>query len=1193
VGLNNSKSDSPESLTLSIMEAQSAVQNFNNNSDNISNGRGPGRRRQNRPRRAHEHPPLESTPESSRPTQTELSRGSSSRGQPHTAPRGRGNARGNIHAGIQGAQPVSQETSRTLEPSFRRGRGRGIRTGRHGHSSIVSHRQFAGQLSRDVDEEGSQNSAMAASGLSADAPVFTPGSSSFKPQDKPQQQSRAPKGKAPQKPKRKMSMSSAPDLSTRIHEDIDHQVYECAVCTEDLHRRARVWFCRQCWSVFHLKCIQKWAKSKTDPNSPQNTETTATQWRCPGCNLEQENFPSNFTCWCEKEIDPPSLAGLPPFSCGQTCNRQRSCPHACPEVCHAGPCRPCTQMGPAQSCFCGREVKTKRCMETDYKNGWSCGQVCNELMPCGEHYCGRPCHEGLCGACEVPVEGRCYCGGETTEILCCDRGEERKSAKRRTDGESVSIERWIGLFDCGNVCNREFDCGKHRCQKPCHPQDETIAHCPRSPNVVSHCPCGKTPLLELSSVIRTSCEDDIPLCPQPCLKELRCEHKCQQICHTDECAPCTENVEVNCCCGRTKFKKLCYERDAEELLCDRVCHTNLNCGRHECGSRCCSGEKKATERLSSKKKQRIAQSLDPRTLEHDIEAEHICTRVCGRPLKCGNHTCEELCHRGPCSTCREAIFDEISCHCGRTIRYPPLPCGSKPPPCRFPCQRTPICGHPAIEHACHLDDEKCPKCPYHVTKVCLCGKNQLKNQLCSVKEARCGEVCNKKLKCGYHTCRKTCHRLGECEDAGIHCPQQCGKEKSCGHPCSDPCHSPFPCKEEKACQHKIFITCSCQRIKSEAKCLSTKGTPGNTQKSIPCDDECLRLQRNHKLQLALNIDPTTHTDSHIPYSSDTLASFTSLEQTWAQAQEKQLRDFAADPDAKRLRFKPMKRNHRAFIHSLAEDFGFDSESLDPEPHRHVALFKTPRFVAAPMKTLTDCVRIRHRLRTEAAADTSRSNALAALTAGDKESRPMNALLLTNLRFGLTTEELREALTPALHTPFAITFLTHAEEAIISFSSHPANIPLNLPALKLAALRALAKEHLASVQFCRIPPGAGSVASDAGHVELRESDVAFPSASSNAAGEVGWSRVAAKAAAQPRRVGLREPVVSRSSFVVLGSGAGRRSGSGSTDGGVKSEKGKGKKVEKVADSWEEEVEKLEELEGMEKGEDGGKGAREND
>lgn len=100
------------------------------------------------------------------------------------------------------------------------------------------------------------------------------------------------------------------------------------------------------------------------------------------------------------------------------------------------------------------------------------------------------------------------------------------------------------------------------------------------------------------------------------------------------------------------------------------------------------------------------------------------------PLKCGNHLCAELCHKGPCSSCLEAIFEEISCSCGRTVLQPPQPCGTRPPECRFDCTRQRSCSHPQIKHQCHEDSETCPKCPFLVDKPCICGKRTLKNQPC-------------------------------------------------------------------------------------------------------------------------------------------------------------------------------------------------------------------------------------------------------------------------------------------------------------------------------------------------------------------------------------------------------------------------------------------------------------------------------
>lgn len=139
--------------------------------------------------------------------------------------------------------------------------------------------------------------------------------------------------------------------------------------------------------------------------------------------------------------------------------------------------------------------------------------------------------------------------------------------------------------------------------------------------------------------------------------------------------------------------------------------------------------------------------------------------------------------------------------------------------------------------------------------------------------------------------------------------------------------------------------------------MSTKNNPWETrEETLKCDDECLRLQRKQQLAEALNIDSKTHNDDHIPYSDTTLKLFREMS-SWAQVQEREFRVFAGSPEEKRLRFKPMPATKRAFLHALAEDYGLDSQSSDPEPHRHICVFKTPRFVSAPNKTLAQCVQI--------------------------------------------------------------------------------------------------------------------------------------------------------------------------------------------------------------------------------------------
>ncbi|KAF1950388.1 hypothetical protein CC80DRAFT_482794 [Byssothecium circinans] len=1049
---------------------------------------------------------------------------------------GRGRGRGRGQGRVQPAVDGTAESAPIPPTNTRRGRG-----GHNGPARLAARttggRQFGGQLTAE---------AAPSSPLQPDAPAFQPGQPIIP---------RAPRARKPQLPK-----STAPDITTRIHEDIDNGHYECAICVEVIKRHSKgVWSCRTCWTVFHLGCIKKWSRNEGSAaarqQAPEGELPPPRQWRCPGCNLPKDELPqASSLCWCEKESEPKSLPGLPPFSCGQTCSRPRilpkKCPHPCPTTCHAGPCPPCTQMGPTQHCYCGKKSITRRCLDTDYEHGWSCGDVCGHLMPCGEHYCPQPCHEGSCGACEVRVPARCYCGQIEKDVLCCDKNVERNSSRKHIaeDGSST-VETWTGVFECPNLCGRGFDCGRHACEKPCHQQDAQPPHCPKSPDVVSHCPCGKTALKDISGTVRTTCEDPIPNCSKPCAKTLDCGHPCEQLCHQGDCSPCSRTTSIACRCGRTTSMTVCHQGTEEPPHCMRICRVSLNCGRHECGERCCPGERKAAERQSQRRKPR---PLDSARHHHDsgFEAEHIDTRSCGRPLRCGNpeHRCQELCHKGPCGTCREAIFDEISCHCRRTVLQPPLPCGTKPPPCHFQCERPKDCGHPQVAHNCHGDDESCPKCPFLTTKSCLCGKNTLKNQPCWLMEIRCADVCGKRLRCGAHRCPKQCHRPRECEEP---CKQPCGKDlNTCGHPCIATCHSPMPCKEQKPCQHKIFITCECQRIKQEAKCGASKNSEGNLKKTLKCDEECGRLERNRKLALALNVDPQ-HQSDHVPYSADTLNMY-QQNSTWAAAQEKELRLFAADSEAKRLRFKPMQRKQRAFLHSLAEDFGFDSESMDPEPHRHVAIFKTPRFVMAPMKSLAECVRIRQVQRVATSTTTTLSSRpKASVVSAD----PYNAFLITNARFALTSEEVRSVLKsvlPATSFPLEleISFLPTEHVALKPPIAARVNLPdrdvqAMLENIKTPLSKAFSSQKIGTLQLARL---------DASLNILRmESDAAG----------AGWSQVAAKAGAPQRNVQHNTAFGNKGGFAVLSLGSARKK----------------KKVERVevVDDWEVEEEAEEERE----------------
>ncbi|RMZ74150.1 nf-x1 type zinc finger [Pyrenophora seminiperda CCB06] len=278
--------------------------------------------------------------------------------------------------------------------------------------------------------------------------------------------------------------------------------------------------------------------------------------------------------------------------------------------------------------------------------------------------------------------------------------------------------------------------------------------------------------------------------------------------------------------------------------------------------------------------------------------------------------------------------------------------------------------------------------------------------------------------------------------------------------------------------------------------------------------------------LALNVDPEHHSD-HIPYSDATLNMY-QRNSTWAATQEKQLRLFAADQDEKRLRFKPMPRNQRAFIHSLAEDFGMDSESMDPEPHRHVAIFKTPKFVMAPMRALAECTRTRQaqeRLAHVSASVASSSVSTLRSKPNNVNADPYNAFLVVNPRFALTIEELSAITKGVLATTsfrceLEITFLPSEAVALKPSLAARLSIPDSdmqtmLESIQAPLSKAFTAQSIGKIQLARL---------DSSLNILRKESDAGPGS--------GWSQVAASKGVPLRQVQKNTPFGNKGGFAVL-------------------------------------------------------------
>ncbi|KAK7204833.1 hypothetical protein BZA70DRAFT_185816 [Myxozyma melibiosi] len=958
---------------------------------------------------------------------------------------------------------------------------------------------------------------------------------------------------------------SSNSLAVSILEDIHSGAYECMICINSITRKSKIWTCSTCYRVFHIHCIQKWGKQIKDTAAaaPGADPTVPVAWRCPGCQTARQEIPDKYRCWCGKVDNPDQSPLFPPHSCGQTCSYEYSnCPHVCSIPCHPGPHPKCSAMGPPLDCFCGKSTTQRRCVDTKY-DGWSCGVVCGEMMACGVHTCPRPCHTGLCGPCEAPIHSSCYCGKEDKDVKCCQTLPARKSFFIDQDGDEAW---WSAIWKCENVCDREFDCGVHHCQKSCHVQDIEPAHCPLSPDVVKTCPCGKHAVSEILGHERSSCEEVVPTCRDQCGKTLACGHLCKLVCHTGACGPCTEEVTVPCLCGHNMITLPCADLIFGTPRCRRICRIQLNCQRHECGQPCCPGEKLGQERLLKFRRKDVLQQQQ--VLEDIIEPQHICTATCNNMLKCGNHRCQITCHRGPCPPCLEASFEELTCNCGRTKMMPPIPCGTKPPRCKYQCTRVPACGHPAVKHNCHLDDEECPKCPYFVERRCMCGKSLQKNQPCSRQNVSCGNICNKLLSCGSHHCKKPCHREGECESP---CKQPCGKTKSCGHPDELPCHSPFQCEEEKPCTAPIEIQCHCENLKRTVKCGATK-TIKPPLRVIKCNDQCALLARNARLAEALNITAESHAlaSNAVTHSDITLRLY-GTNKKWCESIEKIIDQFIVSAAAKRsLAFPPMRRQQRQFIHCLAEAYNLESESQDPEPHRSVVLHRTSR-TALPDKNLAQAYAIWTK-KQQAAGLTQLGSSSSSSANGSSMPLQMrrapkhayNAILLESVQFGLTRADLERKieryLEPLADSKLRYTASWIADEDVVLMPQNaaelgfePDDVERELAAIKYGLRKFIVTEQklAQAAEMCWITRD--------NVIAYRESTVGK---GSTGIGSGAWTSVPASSSSSSSNATAKARFTSYNVFAALGATANKSSASSSSTGAA----AKAKK-EPIADSWE--------------------------
>lgn len=584
----------------------------------------------------------------------------------------------------------------------------------------------------------------------------------------------------------------------------------CLVCLGSIALNSKIWVCKTCQIITHLKCIKDWLDLKKK-NAKSNIDEEIS-FNCPHCSFKYANEDPKHTCYCTKTFNPVADTFNEPNSCGKLCGRfkGRYCSHACERICHSDKCDPCDKLT-SLKCYCGKNTLTLKCNEAVVSASLACSKVCGKLLNCGNHTCNDLCHDGDCQNCDIKVHKSCHCGKKKAIVDCSQD------------------------FSCEKSCSRILSCGNHYCKLICHEGD--CEKCKTEVRPKEKCYCQRHSVERLLGRLRENCLEEIPSCNTTCGRRLPCGHSCILNCHEGEC-DCRLIVERVCECGSHKFDTKCMHINQPQ--CKTICNKFKDCQRHICSAICCKG------RL-------VKKNYPP----------HICKMLCDKNLQCGKHTCTKKCHSGKCPPCDVLVSRAITCACGSEVLRPPQLCGTEPPKCNKRCNKQLRCGHKCY-YECHFDE--CRECEELVDKPCACGKEIIKQVKCS-KFPKCHTLCKEILGCG-HECNQNCHEPGLCnkirkekmqkflDDETISsvekdffkendlleksCFAKCSEiRKDCHHLCLSFCHQGVECPP-LFCKFMTRVTCECGNKEEFRQC----GTLDiNNHKILECDEKCKNLLR--------------------------------------------------------------------------------------------------------------------------------------------------------------------------------------------------------------------------------------------------------------------------------------------------------------------------------------------------------------
>ncbi|KAF9134220.1 FKBP12-associated protein [Mortierella sp. 14UC] len=664
----------------------------------------------------------------------------------------------------------------------------------------------------------------------------------------------------------------------------------------------------------------------------------------------------------------------------------------------------------------------------------------------------------------LPSEYQCFCGKVS----------------------NPDYNRYFTPHSCGELCGRKREC-PHPCNIPCHP-----GPCPPCGGLgpVQYCHCGNESF-QLRCVDTDFTFQTGKSCNQVCGELLGCgKHSCSSVCHSGLCAPCEEEQEQMCYCGKHSHTARCGEGKPKTTVvdgqirtgfydCREACDRLLDCGYHTCSKTCHphdqeQGPCSATPNLvrtcpcGSKSIDTLLMGKSRTSCQDPIP---VCGSTCNKFLNCG-HSCQQKCHLGPCAPCKVTV--SVDCRCGST-------------------HVDRICSEMGLHSA---NGEGLPTCSKPCRGLRSCGKHRCTNRCCPAKPQAKGALkldpVSQEAHASVAVQSCTLQLLAELPSPSADTPvlvsgpvdmtlmRPIPVTQTANHAHLASSLSPNPvCAANPRCPTSratspnhpaarfvasgwtalVVSSCKCGYLTKETTCQATVENPWDARaRVIKCNDYCLVAERNKRVALALDIDPTPPSGPRIPVYSEPILEYAAQNMEFTLKTERKIADWIADPTLRTLHLPPMKGPHRKFIHELVAHYNLASESVDMEPYRSVILRKTPN-TSVPDLLASQATRQR-RPRSSLSGGLEQLRKQPASTV----KNPVNAIYLHDLVFGLTRGELSNRLAPIFGSvKYSLRWLTD-DDAVLVVQAGPSQSMEDVETT-LVRLCSLIKTHTAANPLC--------------------------------------------------------------------------------------------------------------------------------